>query len=538
MTQAACEPAERKPGRLGPVSAADGKSAAARPVRLLVRLRAAALVLLGAAMLMAVTVAIGRPTVFTDTDDYYAQGHSLVRVLDAWIGRGVSPIDWEGLHYRLTAPDGADEEPVHNQDAARSAYYGVALYLAERFGSLWLFAALQATLAAGLIYAAWRAVAPDARLWTYAATMTALAAGSTLPVFTGFAMPDVFAGFAALTTVLLTVYPDRFGRIGQALLWLVLAASLNFHGSNLLTSICIAAVALAALRLAGVGLRPLAGRAALVLAAAAVAVLAAKAYGLAVKLRTGDEFGRPPFLMARVLADGPGREYLPIRCKHPPPLALCAYQRLPLDDTEDILWSDEPTRGIFNIADFHTRQRLEHEELGFVLGAVAHDPIREARAALGNWGAQLADIGLDEPLRDQGYYLRDPYWRTTTLPGLIRRAKPCPAAACDVRLDGSALAWLYAGALVAALMALGWRLWRVRATAWASLRRSRGSDVEGRAALAALLLAGAIVVNAAVCGMLSGPFARYEARITWLGPAAAMLLILAVPRSRGRPESG
>ena len=34
----------------------------------------------------------------------------------------------------------------------------------------------------------------------------------------------------------------------------------------------------------------------------------------------------------------------------------------------------------------------------------------------------------------------------------------------------------------------------------------------------------AVALNAAVCGVLSGPFARYEARLLWLVPAAALLL--------------
>ena len=35
-----------------------------------------------------------------------------------------------------------------------------------------------------------------------------------------------------------------------------------------------------------------------------VAILASQAYAVAIRLRTGDELGRPPFLTARVLADG------------------------------------------------------------------------------------------------------------------------------------------------------------------------------------------------------------------------------------------
>ena len=37
------------------------------------------------------------------------------------------------------------------------------------------------------------------------------------------------------------------------------------------------------------------------------------------------------------------------------------------------------------------------------------------------------------------------------------------------------------------------------------------------------MIGAAIIANAAICGVLSGPFARYEARLIWLVPAVALL---------------
>jgi hypothetical protein len=49
-----------------------------------------------------------------------------------------------------------------------------------------------------------------------------------------------------------------------------------------------------------------------------------------------------------------------------------------------------------------------------------------------------------------------------------------------------------------------------------------------RASIAAVLLLTAVILNAAVCGALSGPFPRYQARIVWLFTAAAFLFEIAV----------
>ena len=49
-------------------------------------------------------------------------------------------------------------------------------------------------------------------------------------------------------------------------------------------------------------------------------------------------------------------------------------------------------------------------------------------------------------------------------------------------------------------------------------------DLALRTRAAVVLMVTAVALNAAVCGILSGPFARYEARVLWLVPAAALLL--------------
>jgi hypothetical protein len=500
------------------------------------RALAAVMTLAGALMLMTATLVIGRPSVFTDTDDYYAQGRSIVRALDKWAFHGVPIVNWDDAQYRVTHADGADEEPVHNQDGARSAYYGLSLYVIQRLGGLWLFAFTQAVTAAGLIYAFWRVAAPKAAAWTYLALMGALSGASTLPLFTGFAMPDVFAGFAALSTILLMIYPDRFKWPVQATLWFLLAAAMNFHTSNLITSVGLTAASLAALIWFKAPWSDLLKRGATVLLAAVVAITASTLYAKVVQLRSGDELGHPPFLTARVLADGPGREYLIHACKTGSPYVVCGFKWLPLDDSEDILWADEPERGIFNLSEFHVRQQMEHEDARFALASTLYDPIGQVKVSLDNWRKQIFNIRLDEPLLNPGFYLHDPYWKTTNLPKLIHSAGP----KCG-RTPGDCAAWFDPEALavidgVIAFLAagyVGFRLFRINFLAmW---KRRDFDDPVFRASIAAVLLLTAVILNAAVCGAISGPFPRYQARIVWLFPAAALLFEIAVRSAGPRP---
>jgi hypothetical protein len=499
------------------------------------RALAVAMTLAGALMLMTATLVMGRPSVFTDTDDYYAQGRSIVRALDKWAFHGVPIVNWDDAQYRMTHADGGDEEPVHNQDGARSAYYGVSLYVIQSLGTLWLFAAMQAITAAGLIYAFWRVAAPKAEAWTYLALMGALSAASTLPVFTGFAMPDVFAGFAALSTILLMVYPDRFKWPAQAILWFLLAAAMNFHTSNLITSVGLTAASLLALVWFKAPWSDLLKRGATVMLAAFVAIAASTLYAKVVQLRSGDELGHPPFLTARVLADGPGRNYLQHACKNGAPYVVCGFKWLPLDDSEDILWADEPERGIFNLSEFHVRQKMEHEDVKFALASTLYDPIGQLKVSLDNWRKQIFNIRLDEPLLNPGFYLHDPYWKTTNLPRLIKSTgSQCGRTPgnCAARFDPEALAVIDGVIAFLAAGYVGWRLYRINFIAmW---KRRDFDDPVFRASIAAVLLLTAVILNAAVCGAISGPFPRYQARIVWLFPAAALLFEIAVRSAEPR----
>jgi hypothetical protein len=500
------------------------------------RIKAVLMTLIGALILMSATLAIGRPSVFTDTDDYYAQGRSVVRALDKWFFHGVPILNWEDAQYRMTHADGGDEEPVHNQDGARSAYYGVSLYILETVGTLWLFAFTQALTAAGLVYAFWRAAAPKAVEWTYFALMGGLAAASTLPVFTGFAMPDVFAGFAAISTILLMVYPDRFRWPAQATLWFLLAAAMNFHMSNLITSMGLTAASIAALVWFKAPWSDLFKRALTVLLAAVVAISASTVYAKMVQWRSGDELGHPPFLTARVLADGPGRKYLLHACRTGSPYVVCGFKWLPLDDSEDILWSDDTDRGIFNLSEFPVRVQMEHEDAKFALASTLYDPVGQIKVSLDNWRQQIFNTRLDEPLLNPGYYLHDQYWKTTNLPKLIKSTGGyCGQTPgnCAPRVDAETLALIDGVIAFLAAGYVGFRLYRLNFLAmW---KRRDFDDPVFRASIAAVLLLTAVLLNAAVCGAISGPFPRYQARIEWLFTASAILFEIAVrsaPRRR------
>lgn len=486
--------------------------------------RGAFAVVAGTLIVLAAVAVNGAPTVFTDTDDYYTLGRNIVGAVHDRVSPPpprTEPMTAEEIADAAQIVE--DEHMGHTQMASRSAVYGVPLYLVERLGSLWAVAAAQAAGVVWLLYLLWRAVFAPAPPRGFVVGVVGLAAGSTLPFFAAFAMPDVFAAVTVLAVVVLLLYRERLARGEVWGVAALLAFALAVHTSHLLLAVPLVAFGAVAMHRLGISRREKRLRLGLVGTALVAAIVVNGFHGLAVRLETGETLRRQPFLTARVLADGPGRAYLRHACAAGAKYVLCRFRHEPLDDSEDILWSDLPTTGVFLMSDYPTRIALEDEEPRFVLGTLRYDPLGQARASLRNWWRQMREIQVDDPVKNPVFYLTDPYWRDTTLPLLIRRVADCGArgTGCPSRLSVTVSRRWHGSILIVSVAAI---------LAAAFARRRRWSEQDRSLFWVVVLFGAAIVLNAAVCGILSGPFARYQSRLVWLLPAAACLVVAAVRR--------
>ena len=475
------------------------------------------LVLAGTGLLMLAVLANRVPTVFTDTDDYYSQG------VELWQKIGIDRLHLTEAEPDLRTPEEKvqardDEQMARTQMAARSTSYSIFLYGLESAGTLWLVTAAQAAAAAWLLRLTLRSAAPAASGWAYLALMAGLAAGSTLPFFAGFAMPDIFAGVALLGCALLLLDWHALSRAERAGVLVILWFALVVHTSHELLAITLLPVGAVLLWWLGVPRRAAAIRLVVIAATVLAAIGWNTSYGMIVESQTGERLRHQPFLMARTLADGPGRRYLRQACAAGETYALCAFAKLPLDDSEDILWSDSPTTGVFLQSDWATRVQLELDEPRFVLGVLAHEPWGQFRASFANFAKQLTLFRLDDPVKDPHYYMTDDYWAHTYLPDLIMGVAHCgrKGNACPSRMTPALSTWWHGSVVIAALLVLG--------GTFATRRLPRPVI-----ALALLVLAG-VVLNAAITGVLSGPFARYQSRLIWLVPALAGVVVAASRR--------
>lgn len=499
----------------------------------LLNLIAAAVLLLGAAF------ADGRPSVFYDSDSYELAGRNFMEIIQK------AP---DSLTFRMKPGLDIGDDPVTSDDdldpgmmGARSAWYGLFMRGLWLVGSLWLVAAAQALIGAWIVRLLWRSVAPKAPGWSYLATVGALTVASTLPFFVSFAMPDVFAGFMSAAICVAMLYFDRLKRWEIGLLWLLLAACMSFHGSDPILAVpLVLGSGLLAWRL-GASLKGQGLRALFVLSALVVGVGLVKAYGFAFELRSGRELRPPPFITARLLVDGPAKRYLLTHCTDDAtPFVVCRYRFQPMPDTDTVLWSDEYDSGVFNIADARTRLLMEQQENKLALAVLGYDPVGQIIASTKNWLVQLGFFWVEDPVRNPMVILRDPYWGTTKLKDLIPNSSECKpiGPGCAPPFYMTPLAVWHGLWIVAGLAFVGFRLSRRDVLEAVRRKKPDWSNETVRLFAAAVTLIAAVLINAAICGVFSGTFTRYEARVVWIVPLTAALVCCVLVPHRALAGAG
>jgi hypothetical protein len=333
--------------------------------------------------------------------------------------------------------------------------------------------------------------------------------------FASFLMPDVFTGVTILSAAVLLVYGDKMTRV-TLLTWVgFLAASLLFHSSHVLVASGLLAVCLVACILFRTSISTWG------MVSVAFCIAVAFAGDAAVIAASVKIFGvkpiRPPFLMARLIVDGPGEAYLRTHCPKSGFTACRFLDRLPSTDAELFLWSSDPATGVFSASDAATRRALADEQFRFTSAVLRYDPLGVGAAAVRNTLIQsgmllvtffnLNDVDRDSlrqevPPRDLQALKTTKSW-TDTLPLIAISA---------VILIGLAVSCCYLAVVL--------------------FSRTSPSRADQSLRVFTVIVLFGVLLNAFVCGAMSDPFARYQTRVIWLVPLLAGLFFLVWLRSQ------
>ena len=454
---------------------------------------------------------------YFDTAGYYNQGNAALDMI-------------------LPAPDGgpeavaSDARPAQKEEqdnttaGSRSMIYAIVIAALWRSDALWGVVVLNV---AAVFLAAGLAARPAARDIGQASLTPALvavplivASVGSLPFYTAYLMPDIFAPILLLIVATLTAF-GRDMRLPEILLALALGAlAVVVHPSHLAIAVLLLPIAL-------IGALILSRRRwwvppFLVLLLVLTGLAERKAFEFMAETVADKEVTYTPHVTARLIVDGPGLAYLDDKCPDPE-IATCALH-------EALSWSDDPYRmtvshiifetskelGSLRLLDPEQQRRIAAEQRGFFLSVLADRPFSTTFALLGNTLRQLGRYSID-----------------MTIPG-EREMRNVAAMSGIENIDpgrlGQSRDWIdtitpvqgaiYAASFIASVVLLIWP-----------------GQLSGRIRVLALMVLVGLMVNAFVCGAVSQPADRYGARVIWLLPFTAAFLSVAVWATRQRQRS-
>lgn len=426
----------------------------------------------GALILCLAALVNGEPLIAGDTFGYLADASGLLR---------------------LQRPDGV--HPV---------FYGLAIWPLHWERTVWPVVVVQGLVVTHLIWLTLRTLGPAPGQLAFLGILALLAVATPLSWYVSQIMPDIFLSVLILATFLLGFCRNRLSRGETVYLVLLAAAAISFHLSHLPTALALACATAAAwivCRECRAALRPLVS-----IAPVALALAALFGFSLVALKEASPGPHNAPFLLARLLADGPAKAYLRATCGHET-YVICGYlDRLP-DTENDFLWITFPKqvpRPVF--------RAISSEEGRVVLGTVRMFPAWVAGNMLSETARQLVTIRSET-------WLRPASPGAEPVPHRYAYAAPDFAASLQGRdmlpnaAKGSKGAKIFTVVNDAHAAVAGISLLLCGPLAFACWRRGAPLPV----ALLGVVLLG-LLINAFATGALSGVFGRYGGRVIWLLP--------------------
>jgi hypothetical protein len=388
--------------------------------------------------------------------------------------------------------------------AMRSEIYSLGIFFFHWNVTAWPIIALQALLTSIVIWLVVRSLVARHVELHFLALVALLSLTTSLSWYVCFVMPDILGPVLYLSIYLLVFARETLSvreRWGvAAIAWWAMAA----HPTHLLVAVVVCTL-LGILHLLRYPAMRARGRA-VAGAMAIIALVVASQMALHKVLygKTTLNGNRMPYLMARIVADGPGRWYLEQHCGELR-WAICERVGSLPDTDDDFLW--EPG-GVWVSASAETQKRMLREEIPLVLASVRAYPRAQMQRSLTSFWAQLGEFGLwdfcPNSWLDSKVDLVLPGTRSRFMSTQQDRGR-LPKAFFTVVQQ-----WLVAASVLGIVVGVP-VLWR----------RQRW-----RVLGAVAIVVPAVIANAFVTAVLSEVDSRYQSRVIWLVPLAAGLIAL------------
>jgi hypothetical protein len=401
------------------------------------------------------------------------------------------------------------------QPPMRSPFYGLAILPLLALNSEWPIVFAQAGIAAAMIFLTLRVAWGGLRAGSYLLLVLLLALLTTLPWHSSTIMADLPAALLPLGVFMLAFGRDRLTGWEVAFVFAVTCLSCMVHYSHLPL---MAALTVIALAIDLMERRPRGGILSGLGLCLAVILITAAAH-IAVQLKAHDRLAIAPdssvFLLARLIEDGPAKDFLAAHCAEAN-FALCAYVAdMPMTTTYFLWDGDGPVSRLGGFG------AVSQEAKIIVGGTLREQPLRIAMLSLRHTLKQLESFDTHGYLRQFSSPVRG--WQQYADIMKDNLAGEYEDFTGSRQSTGRLGRWVFS--LLTPTVAISAVLLAVLALTGLC----RGGAFRGDLGLRALfwLVLGTEIANAAICGAFSEPSSRYQSRVVWLLPF--LLLVVAMP---------
>ena len=391
---------------------------------------------------------------------------------------------------------------------ARSTVFGLYLHFGES-SDFWINLVVQSLVTLWLLQLTLR-VLGLMRMFRFVAISLLLILSTALPWLASMLLTDIFAGLSVLSLFILTVHGNRISNTEKFSLFVFTAFAAATHSATfgVLFGLCLVAWVAKPFLRKRLSLSGLV-QGSLTIVVGGLMLLSAN-YALSGKW--GWTPGGYGVAFGRMMQDGIVTRYLNDHCPHEN-LKLCPYRNELPATADEFLWG----KSMFNT--LGRFEGMDSEMSYIVLHSLADYPALQAKAALVAMGQQLLNVATGEGTSG---------WIPHTY-GIIERyipsqIKPMRAARQQQwELHFEYVNWLHVPVALASMLALVGLLGHSAAS-------RRLDDLSLLAATVSIALLG----NAFICGVISGPHDRYGARMVWL---ATFVVLMALARRFGDDRS-
>ncbi|WP_315737483.1 MULTISPECIES: hypothetical protein [unclassified Bradyrhizobium] len=380
---------------------------------------------------------------------------------------------------------------------SRSTVFGLYLHWGEG-SSFWLNLGLQALATLWILQLTLRVLGlaqPLRLLWI----CLLLVLTTALPWLASMLLTDIFAGLSVLALYIMVTQARRTSVLEKCALFGFVAFASATHSATLgvlFGLCCVGWIAYPRLR-RQIALSGLV-QASMTIVAGAAMLLAAN-FALSGQLAwtpggTGVAFGR-------MLQDGIVAQYLKDHCAREK-LKLCPYRNELPPTADDFLWGNSM---------FNKLGRFEgmNDEMGFIVKqSLAAYPLWQAKAAAVATAEQLIHVATGEGTSGwvpHTYGIIERY-----IPSQVREMRAAHQQHWEINF--AVVNWLHVPVALGSMLAAA-------AIAAHAIWRRRRDDVALLASTVTLALLG----NAVICGVISGPHDRYGARLVWIATFTALI---------------